>query len=154
MVGGRNLVMKVIERVAEHYDVQEVEFARTYIWCPEGVVLECKCGKRMTLSSSELIQTKPECECGREHTASVREEVVIQLLDEDYEAHHHPWRYDLQSQGDQHLRDEAAYYEGSSWRYEDVTSGLMGDDEERWKKVRARQLASIRTSPSGSRRPY
>src|SRR5947209_18758700 len=93
MVKGRYLVMKVIERIAEQYDVREVEFGRTYIWCPECVVLECsKCGKRMTITSSELIDTQPDCECGMGHTASAREEVIIQLLDKDYEAHHHPWR--------------------------------------------------------------
>ena len=133
--------MKVIERVAEHYDTQEVEFGRIYQWCPEGVVLECsKCGKKMTLTRSELIHTQPECECGKGHTARAREEVVIQLVDEEYEAHHHPWHYDLQSQEDQHLRDEAAYPEDSSWRYDDVMSGLMGDEEECWKKARAQQL--------------
>jgi hypothetical protein len=129
--------MQLIERVAEHYDTQEMEFGRTYIWCPETVVLECSnCGKKMTLTRAELIDTQPECECGRGHTARVREEVVVQLVDEDYEAHHHPWHFDLQSQADQHLRDEVAYPEGSSWRYDDVTSGL-GDDKERWKKTRA-----------------
>jgi hypothetical protein len=85
---------KIIERVAEHYDTQEMEFGRTYIWCPECVVLECtKCGKKMTLTRSELIATQPDCECGKGHTASVREEVVLELLDENYEGHHHPWRY-------------------------------------------------------------
>ena len=44
----------------------------------------------------------------------------------------HPWHYDLQSQDDQHLRDEAAYPEDSPYRYNDVTAGL-GDDEKRWK---------------------
>ena len=133
-------MVKIIERVAEHYDTQEMEFARTYIWCPESVVLECtKCAKKMTLTRSELIDTQPECECGKGHSASAREEVVLELVDEEYEAHHHPWRYDLQSQEAQHLRGEVAYPEGSSWHYNDVTSGLMGDDEERWKKARARQ---------------
>jgi hypothetical protein len=33
------------------------------------------------------------CECGHANTARVREELVIQLLDDEYEAHHHPWRY-------------------------------------------------------------
>jgi hypothetical protein len=133
--------MKIIERVAEHYVTQEVEFGRTYIWCPESVVLECsKCATKMTLTKSELIHTQPECECGKGRTARAREEVVIQLVDEEYEAHHHPWHYDLQSQANQHLRDEAAYPEGSSWRYNDVTSGLMDDDEEEcWKKARAQQ---------------
>jgi hypothetical protein len=133
--------MKVIERVAEHYDTQEVEFGRMYTWCPEYVVLECsKCGKKMTLTRAELIHTQPECECGRGHTARAREEVVIQLVDEEYEAHHHPWHFDLQSQEDQHLRDEAAYPEDSSWRYNDVTLGLRDDEEECWKKARAQQL--------------
>ena len=145
MVEERYLMMKVLERVAEHYDVQEVQFGRTYRWCPEFVVLECgDCGRQMTLTRSELIDTMPDCECSCEcssgHTARVREEVVIHLVDEDYEAHHYPWRYDLQSQADQHLRDEVAYPEGSSWRYNDFTTGLMDDDEERWKKARAQQL--------------
>ena len=63
---------------------------------------------------------------------------TLGLLDEDYEAHH-PWHYDTQAQTEQHLRDEAAYPENSPWRYNDVTSGLMDDDEQRWKKARARQ---------------
>jgi hypothetical protein len=85
--------VQVIERVAEHYDTQEVEFGRIYRWCPECVVVECKCGKRKTLGRSDLIKAKPACECGTENTASVREEVVLELLDKDYEVHHHPWRY-------------------------------------------------------------
>jgi hypothetical protein len=85
---------KIVERVAEHYDTQEVEFGRIYRWCPEYVVLECtKCAKKMTLTRSELIDTQPDCECGKGHTARAREEVVVHLLDEDYEAHQHPWRY-------------------------------------------------------------
>ena len=34
----------------------------------------------------------------------------------------HPWFYDAQSRAQQRLRDEAAYPEGSPWRYDDVTS--------------------------------
>ena len=86
--------MKVIERVAEHYDAKETEFGRIYRWCPEGVVVECKCGKRKTLSRSDLIKAKkPACECGKDNAAIVREEVVLELVEEDYELHHHPWRY-------------------------------------------------------------
>jgi hypothetical protein len=131
--------VQVIERVAEHYDTQEVEFGRIYSWCPECVVVECKCGKRRTLTRSALIEVKPDCECGMDHAGNVREEVVLELLDEDYEAHHHPWHYDTQAQAEQHLRDEAASPEDSPWRYNDVTSGVEGDDEQRWKKARARQ---------------
>ena len=54
--------------------------------------MECKCGKRKTLTRSDLIKAKPACECGKDNTASVREVVVLELVDEDYEGHHHPWR--------------------------------------------------------------
>ena len=82
--------MRVIERVAEHYDTQEVDFGRVYRWYPECVVVECKCGKRKTLTRSDLIKAKPACECGTDNTASVREEVVLELLDEDCEVHPSP----------------------------------------------------------------
>jgi hypothetical protein len=84
--------MQVIERVAEHYDTQEVDFGRIYRWCPEWVVVECKCGKRKTLTRTDLIKAKPACECGTDNTASVREEVVLELLDKEYEVHHHQGR--------------------------------------------------------------
>ncbi len=87
--------MHILERISEHYEVQEVEdIERTYIWCPESVVVECDaCGKRTTLKRAELISSGFDCECGKDNAASIREEVVLQLIDEDYEAHHHPWRY-------------------------------------------------------------
>ena len=86
--------MQIIERTEGHYDVLQLEFGTVYRWCPKCVVLECSnCAKKMTLTRSELIKAKPECECGRGHTARVREEVVIELVDEDYEAHRHPWRH-------------------------------------------------------------
>jgi hypothetical protein len=132
MIEGRDLMIKLIERVAEHYDVQEMEFGRSYRWCPECAVVECDCGQRMTLKMLEIIGSGVICECGAELSASIREEVVIDLLDEDTAIH--PWHYDTQAQADQHLRDEAAYPESSPWRYNDVTSGL-GDDKERWKKT-------------------
>ena len=37
----------------------------------------------------------------------------------------HPWLHDAQVRAQQHSRDEAAYPEGSAWRYNDITS----DDE-------------------------
>jgi hypothetical protein len=56
------------------------------------------------------------------------------------EAVTHPWRHEAKVQAEQHRRDEAAYPEGSPRRYEDVTSGLMENDEERWMKTREHQL--------------
>ncbi len=80
--------MRVIERVAAHYDVREVEFGRVYRWCPEGVVVECDCGEMVTLTSSMTT-----CECGADHAALVedQEEVVGHRMPEDDETLH-PWR--------------------------------------------------------------
>ncbi len=96
----RRAMVRVIERVAEHYDVQEVvEFGRVYRWCPESVVVECKCGKKSTVKKKDLLLgTVNACDCGEDQTAGIRgevqedEEVVGHLLDEDDEAVH-PWRY-------------------------------------------------------------
>ncbi len=83
--------MHLLERVPEHYDAQEVKFGRAYNWCPECLVLECEaCGKRTTLKRLDLISDGFDCECGRDNAASTREEVVVELVDEDYESHHHP----------------------------------------------------------------
>jgi hypothetical protein len=116
--------MRVIERVAEHYAVQEMPFGRDYKWSPEQVILECsKCGKKTTHKRSEIIGSEViSCECGKANTAHIREELVIQLIDEEYDAHHHPWDHDAKAQAKQHLRDEAAYTKDSPWRYNDVTA--------------------------------
>ena len=132
--------MQVIQRVAEHYDTQEIEFGRIYRWCPECVVVECDCGERMTLRRLDIIiASKLTCEeCGAKVSPRIREEVVIELLDED-DAAIHPWHHDNQAQAEQHLHDETAYPEDSPWRFDEVTtSGFVDVDEERWKKARAR----------------
>lgn len=87
--------MHLIERIHGRFNEQEVEdVGRAYRWCPEYVVVECDaCGKRTTLKSADLIANGFDCECGKDNAATIREEVVLELLDEDYEAHHHPWRY-------------------------------------------------------------
>src|SRR5215204_6372655 len=136
------VVIKVIERVAEHYDVQEMEFGRSYRWCPEGIVVECDCGERKTLKRLDITTGSDvtSCEeCGAQVLSGIREEVVIDLLLDKDDAAIHPWHYDTQAQAEQHLRDEAAYPEDSPWRYNDVTSGLKEDDEECWQKARAHQ---------------
>jgi hypothetical protein len=94
-MGERKAVMRVIERIAEHYDVQEVPFGKDYRWSPEQVVVECSnCAKRTTYKRSQILGSEVlRCECGKANTATIREELVIRLIDEEYEAHHHPWRY-------------------------------------------------------------
>jgi hypothetical protein len=87
-------IVRVIKRIPEHYEVEEVEFGRVYGWRPESVVVECgACGKRMDLKRWDIIDSLPDCECGKDHTASIREELILQVIDEDYEATHYPWRY-------------------------------------------------------------
>ena len=85
--------MKIVERIPEHYEVQEIEdLGRCYRWCPEQVVLECgACGTRMTLKRSNLITSIVSCECGASSTANVREELIVEVLSADEVAH--PWRY-------------------------------------------------------------
>ena len=123
---------KIIVRVEGHYEVHETPFSRAYDWYPACVVLECDCGEKLALTGSS---TGPACRlCGAEHS-----DVILDIQEREGRLQHettHPWYYDLQSQEDQHLRDEAAYPEEySPWRYNDVTSGL--DDQQRWKKNRA-----------------
>ncbi len=98
--------VRVIERVAEHYDTQEMEFGRIYRWCPECVVVECDCGERMTLKRLDIIiDPGVTCEeCGAKVSPRIREEVVIELLDED-DAAIHPWRHDAQAQAAQTLHE-------------------------------------------------
>ena len=121
--------MQVIKRIPEHYDVQEMPFGKDYRWSPEQVVLECsKCSKSTTHKRYEIIGSEViRCECGKGNTARIREELVIQVLDEEYEAHHRPWLHDTKGQAKQHLRDEAAYPNDSPWRYNDVTLGDAND---------------------------
>lgn len=85
--------MKIVERIPAHYEVQEVEnFARSYRWCPEQVVLECDaCGTRTTHKRSSLMTSIVTCECEGSSTADIREELLREVLPEDEVAY--PWRY-------------------------------------------------------------
>jgi hypothetical protein len=121
---------KIVVRTEGHYEVHETPFSRAYDWYPASVILECDCGEKLALTDSS---TDSACLCGVNHSS-----VIQDIQEREGGLPHettHPWYYDLQSQADQHLRDEAAHSEeDSAWRYNDVTSGL-GDDVERWKKA-------------------
>jgi hypothetical protein len=126
---------RIIEDIEAHYETHEVPFGRSYKWHPEHINVECDCGERLTLTATSA---KTTCRCGTHHGASegvrnIKKHDLGRLPDKIM----HPWHHDAQEQAQQHQQDEAAYSEDSPWRYEDVTSGLMGDDEERWKKGRA-----------------
>ncbi len=75
----------IIESAEGHSNVQDVEFGTVYRWCPEHVVLECDCGRNLTLTSSMTT-----CWCGADHTTVVRETLAARRSDE---APLRPWRY-------------------------------------------------------------
>ena len=119
---------RVTVRTEGHYEVHEAPFSRSYEWHPASVTLVCDCGEELTLTGNS---TAPTCRCGADHSALIND-----LQEREAQLGHavtHPRSYEREAQAAQHLRDEAAYPEGSSWRYNDVTSGL-GDDKERWKR--------------------
>jgi len=81
-------LVQVIERFAGHYDAEDVGFGTVYKWHPTGVLLQCVCGERLTLTGSTSI-----CgECGAEHTSIVREVLAVRRPQRDEDAH--PWRYE------------------------------------------------------------
>jgi hypothetical protein len=79
-------VVRVVEHVAGHYDVQEVEFGRVYKWRPERVMIECDCGESTTLTA--YITTCGDC--SMDHASLIREELAARRLEEDVASH--PWR--------------------------------------------------------------
>lgn len=87
--------MEVLERLEGHYEAQEVPFGVVYRWCPECVVVECKCGKRLTLKEANLTDSwTAVCECGEDRIDGGQEEVEVvgQVMVEADRAIH-PWRY-------------------------------------------------------------
>jgi hypothetical protein len=89
--------MRIIEHHKGHYETQIVEFGRVYKWHPESVAMGCEeCGKSSTYTRSSLIISLITCECGKDHTARIREELILQVLDEGEALH--PWRYEHSSE--------------------------------------------------------
>jgi len=80
-------MVQFIERVAGHYEVEEVEFGAVYKWNPPYVTLRCDCGEKLTLSTLTTL-----CEeCGADRTASLGELLTTQRVQRDKTIH--PWRY-------------------------------------------------------------
>ena len=108
---------KITVRCEGRYEVKAAPFCRTYEWHPSHVTLECDCGEELTLSGTSPASI---CQCGNDYSAIIRDiqEREGRLRDEEATR---PWQHDAKEQAQQHLRDEAAYPEGSPWRYNDVT---------------------------------
>ena len=78
-------MVKVVERLAAHYEVQDVQKGKVYRWCPEKAIVECDCGQTLTLDLSVTVCDK----CGEDHAL-----LIHQVLDSrpEYEIEY-PWRY-------------------------------------------------------------
>jgi hypothetical protein len=111
----------IVERVEAHYETREVPFGQIYEWHPAYVTLECECSEKLILSATNTTTTCPQCGTDLDvddflHDLQEREGHLPDNLT-------HPWSYDATARADQRLRDEAAYPEGSHWRYNDITEG-------------------------------
>jgi hypothetical protein len=131
---------RITVRVEGHYEVHEAPFSRSYKWHPSAITLVCDCGEEQTFTDASADSS---CRCGADHSTLIDDALVTDIRvreDQLRDAVAHPWNHEVKEQAAQHRRDEAAYPEGSPRRYEDVTLGNVGDeDEERWKKARAQQ---------------
>jgi len=111
-------MVHVLERVQAHYESRQLPFGKVYEWHPAYVAIECECGEKVTLKATTTITT---CGCcGAElgtfvHDIREREGRLPDKLT-------HPWFYDAKESAQQHEHDEAAYPEGSRWRYNDITA--------------------------------
>ena len=73
----------MIECNRGHYEVHKSSYGEAYVWCPEYVVVECNCGERVVLSTSQTL-----CRCGTDHAALVREELASRQASDGTT---HPW---------------------------------------------------------------
>ena len=77
---------EVIERIEGCYEAQEVPFGVVYRWQPGYVLVECSCGKMLTLAC-----LKATCSgCLADHTVLTREELAGQCSEDEAL---HPWHY-------------------------------------------------------------
>jgi hypothetical protein len=112
------MAQKIIEHVQAHYEAREVPFGKIYEWHPAYVTLECECGEKVTLSATSTTTTRGQCDAdlgGFARDLQEREGLRPDKLT-------HPWFYDAKERTQQHQQDEAAYPEGSPWRYNDITA--------------------------------
>src|SRR5829696_2933673 len=111
-------MVQILQRVQAHYESREMPFGKVYEWHPAYVALECDCGQKVTLSATSTTST---CSgCGAELGTFVNDirERQGRLPDKLTR----PWFYDATERARQHEHDEAAYLEGSRWRYDDITA--------------------------------
>src|SRR3712207_4708781 len=104
---------QIIHRAEAHYEAREVPFGKTYEWHPAHVALECDCGEQLILTATSPITTCHRCGADLGGFVEDIKEREGRLPDKLT----HPWFYDAQVRAYQRRRDEAAYPQGSPWRY-------------------------------------
>jgi hypothetical protein len=100
----------VIERTQGHYEVRETSYGEAFVWCPECVVVECECGERAVLSTSQST-----CGCGADHAPLIREELTSRR---SWEEVSHPWDdkyHDWRKKQQEFLHSESNYW--LEWRF-------------------------------------
>src|SRR5215207_2176687 len=114
---------QILQRVQARYERHEMPFGKVYRWHPAAVALECECGEKVTLSARSPTSTCRRC--GADLGTFVLDigEREGRLPDKLT----HPWFYDVRERAQQHEHDEAAYLEGSPWRYNDITAATNGE---------------------------
>jgi hypothetical protein len=68
----------IVERTAGHYEAHEEHYGKNYVWCPGCVVVECECGERMNLNTTEST-----CRCGADHAPLIEEELASRRSSEE-----------------------------------------------------------------------
>jgi hypothetical protein len=109
---------QILERLQAHYESREMPFATVYEWHLASVDLECECGEKVTLNATSTTTACSRCGADLGTFVSEIREREGRLPDNLTRS----WFYDARERSQQHEHDEAAYPEGSSWRYNDVTA--------------------------------
>ena len=112
------MAARITESGEGHYEAREVPFGKVYEWHPAYAVLECECGEKLILTATSTTTTCSRCGADLGAFAHDIQEREARLPDELT----HPWFYDVQAHTQQGVRNEAAYPEGSPWRYGDITA--------------------------------
>jgi hypothetical protein len=102
---GGSWVTTMIECTEGHYEVTKTSYGEAYVWCPGCVVVECDCGERPVLRSSDTA-----CRCGADHESLVRE--VLGSAGSSEEALH-PWEAEYQEwrrKQNEYQLSEASYW--------------------------------------------
>ena len=111
-------MVQILERVQAHYESREMPLGKVYEWQPVFVALKCDCGEKVSLSATSTTTTCSRCGADLGtfvHDIREREGRLPDKLT-------HPWFYVATERAEQHTHDEAAYLEGSPWRYNDITA--------------------------------